>query len=421
VLVQATVADNLLSGRFLKEAGAPRALSFLALLLLGPLVAFLVAAVERHLVGSLVAIALVAGWPVLCFAAFALRGWHLEMLAPAAAGLLALVVSLRYQVGSVDARARFIRRTFERYVSQAVVEEMLRHPERVRLGGERRELTVLFSDIRGFTSISERLAPEEVAALINGFFTPMTRVVLEQGGTLDKYMGDALMAFFGAPVAQEDHAVRACRAALAMGGELRRLNAEWRRDGRLPEDVSVGLGIGLNSGPMSVGNMGSEQVFDYTVLGDNVNLGSRVEGLNKLYGTEILVTGGTVEAVRRAEAHPGVGSVPGFLFRELDRVRVKGKTEPVDLYELLAERPAPAAFEERARRFEEALALYRARRFAEAAAAFEALDVWTRRVTPSARPANGDPPSRLLAERCRRLAADPPPPGWEPVETLTSK
>jgi adenylate cyclase len=401
----------------LREAGVPRAISFLALLLLGPLVAFLVAAVERHLVGSLVAITLVAGWPVLCFAAFALRGWHLQMVAPTAAGLLALVASLRYQVGTVDARARFIRRTFERYVSQAVVEEMLRHPERVRLGGERRELTVLFSDIRGFTSISERLAPEEVAALINSFFTPMTRVVLEQGGTLDKYMGDALMAFFGAPVAQEDHAARACRAALAMRAELERLNAEWRRDGRLPEGVAVGLGIGLNSGPMSVGNMGSEQVFDYTVLGDNVNLGSRVEGLNKLYGTEILVTGATAEAVRAIDAEllPGVRPGAGFLFRELDRVRVKGKTEPVDLFELLAERPAPAALEERARRFEEALALYRARRFAEAAAAFEALDGWTGRTD------GGDPPSRLLAERSRRLAADPPPPGWEPVETLTSK
>lgn len=417
VLVQAAVADNLLSGEFLKEAGVPRTVSFAALLLLGLLVAFLVAAVERHLVGSLVAIALVAGWPVLCFGAFLLRGWHLELVAPAGAGLLALVASLRYQVGTVDARARFIRRTFERYVSQAVVEEMLRHPERVRLGGERRELTVLFSDIRGFTSISERLAPEEVAALINGFFTPMTRVVLEQGGTLDKYMGDALMAFFGAPVTQEDHAVRACRAALAMRAELERLNLVWRKDGRLPEGVDVGLGIGLNSGPMSVGNMGSEQVFDYTVLGDDVNLGSRVEGLNKLFGTEILVTGATVEAALAAgpEGPSGAGPASGFLFRELDRVRVKGKTEPVTLFELLAELPAPAALEERARRYAEALALYRAGRFAEAAEAFEAVDRLARRA------GRGDPPAVLLADRCRRLLMEPPPPGWEPVETLTSK
>jgi len=406
VVVQAVVAENLLTGSFLREAGAPRLLSFLALVLMGPLVALLVAAVERYLVSSLVAIGVVLAWPAAAFLAFVRLGWHLEIVGPMAAGVLALVVSLRYQVGTVDARARFIRRTFERYVSQAVVDEMLRHPERVRLGGERRELTVLFSDIRGFTSISERLAPDEVAELINSFFTPMTRVVLEQGGTLDKYMGDALMAFFGAPVVQEDHAARACRAALAMAAELDRLNERWRSEGRWPEGMEVGVGIGLNTGPMSVGNMGSEQIFDYTVLGDHVNLGSRVEGLNKLYRTGILVTGATVKAANRS------GGRPRFLFRELDRVRVKGRSEPVAVHELLAEHPAPAELERLARRYGEALALYRGRRFAEAETAFRALD----EATPG-----GDPPAAVLAERCRRLATEGAPADWEPVETPTSK
>lgn len=401
VLVQAATADNLLSGRFLKEAGAPRLLSLLALCLLGPLAAFLVAWVENRWLGSAAAIALVFGWPALCFLAFVTRGWHLEIVAPFLAGGLALLVSFSVQVGIIDARARFIRKTFERFVSQAVVEEMLLHPERVRLGGERREMTVLFCDIRGFTSISERLDSEAVTDLLNRFFTPMTRLVVEAGGTLDKYMGDALMAFFGAPVAQPDHAARACRAALAMASELGRLNELWRAEGRLPDGASLGIGIGVNSGPMSVGNMGSEQVFDYTVIGDNVNLGSRVEGLNKLYGTGILVTGATVEAAG-----------PGFLVRELDRVRVKGKSKAVALFELLATVPAPAEDEERVSAYAAALALYRGRRFAEAEAAFHELD--------GGCPA-GDPAAAVLAARCHRLELHGVAADWEPVETLTSK
>lgn len=398
VLVHAAVADNLLGDTFLREAGAPRLLSFLALLLIGPLVAFLVAAIERHLVGSLIAIALVLAWPVGAYAAFRQLGWHLEVVGPMAAGVLALVASLRYQVGTVDARARRIRRTFARFVSEAIVEEMLRHPERVKLGGERRELTVLFSDIRGFTSISERMSSEELVQVLNQYFTPMTRLVLAEGGTLDKYMGDALMAFFGAPVAMPDHAARACRAALAMKAKLAELNARWRAEGKLPEGAGMGIGIGLNSGEMSVGNMGSEDVFDYTVIGDNVNLGSRIEGLNKLYGSEVLVSESTAAA-----------GADGFLFRELDRVRVKGKTEPVALFELLAARPADPELEERARRFARALALYRERRFDAAAAAFEALA------------AVGDGPAATVGKRARHLAREGAPADWEPVETLTSK
>jgi adenylate cyclase len=374
--------------------------SLAALLLVGPLVAYLVSAIEHHLVGSLVAIAAVLAWPVACYAAFRALGWHLQMVPPVLAGGAALVVALRFQVGWVDAQARQVRRTFQRYVSAAIVEEMLRHPERVTLGGERREMTVLFSDIRGFTTLAESLDSEQVVRLLNEFFTPMTRLVLDAGGTLDKYMGDALMAFFGAPVAQTDHAERACAAALSMRDELARLNAGWQAGGRFAPGKALGIGIGLNSGPMSVGNMGSDQIFDYTVIGDEVNLGSRVEGLNKLYGTEVLVTGATAAAAEGA-----------FLFRELDRVRVKGKSEAVALFELLARRPAPPETEARATAFAEALALYRNRDFATAAEAFGTL----------AEEHPDDGPASVFAERSRRFAVEPPPAEWDAVETLTSK
>jgi adenylate cyclase len=399
VEVHANVADNLLSGHYIRDSGLQTGVSLLAILLLGPAVTLLVVAAERHLYGSLLAIALVLLWPLASWLAFAGPGWHLQVVSPLAGATLALVAALRFRVGFVEKRAHQIKLTFQRFVSAAVVEEMLRHPERVKLGGERRDMSVLFSDIRGFTSISETLDSEALVELLNEHFTPMTRIVLDRGGTLDKYMGDALMAFFGAPLAQPDHAARACRAALAMGAELARLNAGWQRRGKLPPGKALGIGIGINSGEMSVGNMGSEAVFGYTVIGDNVNLGSRIEGLNKLYGTAVLVSEHTAAAVG-----------DGLLLRELDRVQVKGKHVPVAIYEVVAELPAAAADHERVEGFARGLAAYRRRDFAAAAAVFADL---AERL--------GDGPAAAFLERCRHLQAEPPPEDWAAVEVLTSK
>jgi len=400
VEVHANVADNLLHGNYIRDTGFQGFFSLAALLAIGPVVGQLVGGGKRYLFGSLVAIALVLAWPALCYGAFVGPGWHLQAVSPAASGLLTLVAALRYQVVSVDRRAREIRGAFSRYVSAAVVEEILKDPDQLRLGGERRRMTVLFSDIRGFTNLSEHMDPEGVVRLLNRFFTPMTRVVLAAGGTLDKYMGDALMAFFGAPAVQADHAARACRGALAMRDELSRLNRIFRDSGELAADAHLAIGVGLNTGEMAVGNMGSEEVFDYTVIGDAVNLGSRIEGLNKLYGTEILVSETTREEVGEE-----------FLFREVDRVRVKGKETPVTLYELLAPRPAPPESNEKVRRFEAALALYRDREFRAAAELFTALR----------EDFGDDGPARLYQERSRRFAAEPPPANWDGVETLTVK
>jgi adenylate cyclase len=399
VEVHANVADNLLSHRYLQDTGLLHGVSLLALLLLALAVALLVLRVASHRVGALAAGILVIAWPLLAYAAFVAGHRHLEAVSPVLAGVISLVLSLRVRVAAEEERARRIRQTFEHYVSGQVVEEMLRHPERVRLGGERRDMTVLFSDIRGFTSISETLDPEALVSLLNAFFTPMTRLVLENGGTLDKYMGDAVMAFFGAPVAHPDHAHRACRAALAMKAELVRLNSGWHRDGRLPPHLTLGIGIGLNSGEMSVGNVGSEAVFGYTVIGDNVNLGSRIEGLNKDYGTQILVS----EFTARAAAS-------GFLFCELDSVRVKGKLKPVGIYELLAAAPAPLDQVERATLYARGLAAYRARDFAAAEAIFA--DLADRL---------GDGPGKTFRERCRHYQEDPPPADWDGVEVRKTK
>ncbi|MHB8773282.1 MAG: adenylate/guanylate cyclase domain-containing protein [Syntrophales bacterium] len=255
---------------------------------------------------------------------------------------------------------------------------------------------MLFSDIRGFTSISERLTPEELVRLLNEYLTVMTDVVFRYDGLLDKYIGDAIMAVFGAPLDQSDHALRACRTALDMMAELRRLRTKWAAEGR----PDVNIGVGINSGDMVVGNMGSQMRFDYTVMGDHVNLASRLEGTNKEYGTNIIISEFTYEMVKEE-----------LFCRELDAVRVKGKKLPVRIFELLGERKDAARWSEFAVRFENGRAEYRAGRWDKAIAAFEAV--------LSLRPE--DSPSRLYLERCRQLKTNPPPGEWDGVFTMTKK
>src|SRR5437879_2972802 len=281
------------------------------------------------------------------------------------------------------------------------MEEMLREPHKLQLGGEERELSVLFSDIRGFTTISEKLSPQALVHLLNEYLSPMTDIVFQKRGTLDKYIGDAVMAFFGAPVQTEKHAANCCDAALEMMETLGRLREKWRIED--PDIPNVDIGIGVNSGPMVVGNMGSSQRFNYTVMGDNVNLASRLEGLNKEYGTRALISGATLEAARAAGGEPCV--------RELDAVRVKGKKEPVRLFELRGRGAVPAHDLPLADGYARGLALYREQRFAEARLEFESL----RQRFPH------DGPSRLFAARCEKMAAEPPGERWDGVFRMEHK
>ena len=253
--------------------------------------------------------------------------------------------------------------------------------------GERKELTVLFTDIRGFSQVAEEMEPEELAAFLGEYLTPMTDLVLASGGTLDKYIGDAIMAFWGAPIDMPDHAARACEVALKMQAALVALNRAWERDGRAP----IAVGIGLNTGPMAVGNMGSAARFEYTVLGDQVNLASRLESLTKEYGVGILVGESTARAAGG-----------GFQLREIDLVRVKGRAGAAPVFELIG--AAGAAVDPA---FARALALYRDRRFGEAKGAFAALE--------------GDPAASVMAARCEVLAASPPAPDWDGVYDQRSK
>ncbi len=319
-------------------------------------------------------------------------------LAPLEAAIgLNYIVGLGFQRWIALYNRNKIKGAFEQYVSTAVVEEMLRHPEKLHLGGERKFLTVLFSDIRGFTSISEGMESQNLVVFLNAYLTEMTEIILNYHGTLDKYMGDAIMAIYGAPVEQPDHQVRACASALDMMVRLRELQTIWEREGK----PIINIGIGINSGAMTVGNMGSEKRFDYTVMGDNVNLGSRLEGLNKEYGTNIIISEFTHEHVHGE-----------FLTRELDAVRVKGKHEPVRIYELLG-RPGEVRQEkaQAARHFELGLSAYRTQAWHDAIEQFsEAL-----RCCPE------DVPSQLYLRRCEAYQQTPPPEHWDGVYTMTHK
>ncbi len=210
-----------------------------------------------------------------------------------------------------------MKNLFSKYVSKDVLNEILSDPSKVALGGEEKEVTVFFSDIRGFTTISEKTTPKELVRILNTYFTAMTKEVLDNGGVLDKYIGDAIMAFWGAPIADPDQAENALKASLSMLEQLKELNKELRALG----DPEIHIGIGLYTGPAIVGNVGSDLRFDYTVMGDTVNVASRLEGLNKEYKTEIIIGETTKNKIKG-----------NYVFRALGSVAVKGRKEPLNIY-----------------------------------------------------------------------------------------
>ncbi len=231
-----------------------------------------------------------------------------------------LIAVIGYKVLTEEENVKYIRSTFSKFVAKDIVNELLANPESLKLGGEKKELTVFFSDIRGFTTMSESLSPEDLVQLLNEYLSSMTDLVIGYKGTIDKYMGDAIMAFWGAPVPNADHAYYACITAVVQLEELKKLQDNWAAKGY----PIIDIGIGLNSGPAVVGNMGSSHRMDYTVMGDTINLGSRLEGTNKQYGTRIIISQTTYDLVKDR-----------VYTRELDDIRVKGKNEPVRIYELI--------------------------------------------------------------------------------------
>lgn len=389
------VLDNLVRQDFLSPHPEEPIYMMLGLLIIGLILSALLSNLGA-LNGLFIAAISIFGIALADKYLFFEKGILISIIFPLTLTFALYVILTFYKYFTEERNKKELRSTFQKYVSPAIVDEVLKNPKNLELGGRKENVTVLFSDVRGFTTISEKLDPRALSDLLNSYLTPMTDLVFANRGTLDKYMGDAVMAFFGAPISYPDHAKFACRCALQMIEKLYELQEQYRKQG-LPE---IDIGIGLNTGDCSVGNMGSQTVRSYTVMGDAVNLGSRLEGINKQYGTRIIISEFTYEYVKES-----------FTCREVDRVKVKGKLLPVRIFELISENAPHPIIAKRTELFNHGYKLYHSKDFQAAIEKFnEALQT-----TPD------DYCSKMYIERCQEFITLPPPQDWDGVFTMTTK
>ena len=401
--IQATALDNLEQGDFVLRVsrGVDAAVAFALAFATALGMVFLWGAFKRGALAlaatSGATIAVLAGYWLVADALFAGGTW-LGVAVPALGTTLSAFAALLVTSAAERRGRRFVQEALGRYTSRELVRELMAHPEYLSLEwGEKRPMSVYFSDIAGFTTISEGLPPERLVALLNDYLTEMTDLVLQHGGVVDKYIGDAVMAFWGAPLPDPDHAKKAVRCALAMRKRCDELRPLWKKE----YGTEVRARAGVNSGGAVVGNMGSKHKYNYTVMGDMVNLASRLEGANKPYGTYLMISEFTYAQVE------DIVDV-----RELDLLAVKGKEQPVRVFEVLDEKgKTDRQLLACAAQFGEGLAAYRERDFATAVTAFEA----ALRIHPQ------DRPSLMYIERCRHFLAEPPDEGWDGVWRLEEK
>ncbi len=395
------VIEQILQDRFLQRPHIIQGAELLFTGLVGLLLIGLALFVNTFVL-AVIAATMVAGISVSSLMLFLREGLLIDPVYPSLTIFIMFVLSslLSYIRTELDRRA--VKQAFGLYISPDYMKELTRDPKQLRLGGEIRDISVMFTDIRGFTTISEQLPPADLIHLMNDFLTPMSDLVMSNRGTIDKYMGDAMMAFWNAPMPDPDHIRNACTAALAMNESLAPINAKLAEDAKAQDKTPIVLksGIGINSGPGAVGNMGSRQRFAYSVLGDTVNLASRLESQTKAYGVEILIGENTYKAVK------------DFAALELDLLRVKGKTAPVRIYTLLGKTRTPefSALEEKHNLF---LAAYRKQDCETAKTLLDAC--------ASCAPATIAGYYAMMAERIALMRKTPYPSSWDGVYTAESK
>ncbi len=395
VEVHANLIDNILNGQFVQR-GIPENMIDLGFILLFSLGTGIMLGYVSPIRATTIVIVVLGFFVWLAYDLFAYhRIWILVFL-PTATLTTNYAAIISYRFFFEEKEKRKVRGVFQHYMAHSLINQLLENPEQVHLGGEEKELSVMFADIRGFTTISEGLSPSKLVELLSQYLSEMTDTIFKNWGTLDKYIGDAIMAFWGAPYPQPDHAERACQAALQMLDTLKRMQAGWEAEGR----PRIDIGVGVNSGPVLVGNMGSRLRFNYTVMGDNVNLASRLEGLNKEFATHLIISESAYEQVRGK-----------FVARELDFIRVKGKKKPVRIYELLGRIEAYDHHRDLIERFGRGLEEYRGGQWESAIGVFREL----RRDYPE------DGPSAVFLERCRDYIAEPPQGIWDGVHVMETK
>lgn len=404
VELHAQAIEQILQGAFLQRPDFATPAELLYILLLGLLIAFLIyrlGATASAVLGALAIAAVVA----VSWYAFDAFGWLVDPIYPAIALTAVYLTGTLFVFLRTEQERNRVRHAFGHYMAPALVERLADDPSRLKLGGETRDMTLLFSDVRGFTTISEGLDAEELTHFLNTLFTPLSNIILEEQGTIDKFMGDAVMAFWNAPLDDPQHASHACSAALRIMEGMPALNARWREEAEAKgrRFAPVKIGIGLNTGMCCVGNLGSETRFDYSVIGDNVNIASRLEGQSKTYDVDTIVGQSTTERA------------PDFAFLELDLLKVKGKTEATRIFALLGDNALKKTrgFTDLAARHDEFLRKYRAKDWGAA-------DLLRRECDRM----NGSGLHRLYAlyrERIAYLQQNPPPPDWDGSTEALSK
>jgi len=400
VEVHANAIETMLEGRYIKKPGHGSPFFIPALLFVFALLTTMAVSKKTkqpHL-GALIAAGIAGAYLVLVLLLFVRAQIWLEGIGPVLAISFAFVTNTSHAFLREQKDKRMIKNMFQHYLPRPVMIELFKNPDLLNLGGEERELTVLFSDVQGFTSFSEGLSPQELVSELNQYLSLMTDAVGKYGGILDKYEGDAVMAEFGAPLPDEQHALKACQCALEMQKAIEELG-ERRIGGK---SFVFRTRIGINTGLVVIGNIGSREVFDYTVIGDTVNLASRLEQANKHFGTLIMISESTYEKVKQE-----------MTARELDLIRVKGRTTPVKVYELIARSSDGLPQEKKAllEKYAEGLKLYANREFKQAKERFEEALA----ISPE------DRPSEVYRDRCMNYIESPPPEDWDGVFTFKTK
>jgi adenylate cyclase len=393
VEVNANLVQSVLTKDFINKQDN---ISAIAIILLLSILTGILLFKFRILIVTIILIAIFVAYIFLSIYIFDNYGIIMILLYPLISTILVFVSIVVVYYRTEEKSRKWITSVFGKYVSPVVIENLIKNPDRLNLGGEKRNITIFFSDIRGFTSISEKLSPEELVHLLNEYLTEMTSIILKYQGLVDKYMGDAIMAFWGAPLDLDNHQEIACKSSLEMIEKLGELQQKWKKD----DIPSFSIGIGLNSGNAVVGNMGSSNRFDYTAMGDNVNLASRLEGLNKIYGTNIIISDNTYKIVKNK-----------FNIRKLDIVRVKGKKKPIPIYELISKKDD---INEKQNEFityyEKGLDFYLTKDWKSAIKSFQkAIEI------------NNDKASSIFINRCKDFLKNPPPKDWDGVWDIKTK
>jgi len=393
VEIQATAIHNLLTGRFITSAS--KSFEWMVLFVMGGLICFIVRTFKPWL-AALGAALVMAGYVVICFEQFASASIDTPLMDVALCWMLSVMIASGHRYWTEEKSKLAIKHAFSRYLAPDVVESIAANPERLGLGGDERTTTIGFIDIRNFTTLSEGLTAGQLVHFLNDYLSLMTEIILKEQGTVDKYIGDAIMMLFGAPNPLDDQATRACHTALQMCQTVADHQDRWQQEG-MP---NLAIGVGLNTGIAAVGNMGSTQRFDYTAMGDSVNLASRLEGLTKVYGVAIVV-GPETEAQARHQFH----------FRELDYVRVKGKNKPVRIFELVAPKNTNPNTDMWITHFDKGLQHFRNRAWKEAQHTFhQCLEQHP-----------NDGPSHYYLSQIDHLILSPPPPDWDGISVMVHK